>query len=114
MTDSEYQYYFHAGTLQTAYEYLGCHYDRQTKRAVFRVWAPHATSVSVVGDFNYWDRTANYMYRITDGGIFEGIIEGVEEYQMYKYCVRGRNGTETEKADPYAFSTKRGAARRAK
>ncbi len=103
MTDSEYQYYFHAGTLQTAYEYLGCHYDRKTKRAVFRVWAPHATSVSVVGDFNYWDRTANYMFRITDGGIFEGIIDGVEEYQMYKYCVRGRNGTEVEKADPYAF-----------
>ena len=38
-----------------------------------------------------------------DGGIFEGIIDGVEEYQMYKYCVRGRNGTEVEKADPYAF-----------
>ena len=103
MTDSEYQYYFHAGTLQTAYEYLGCHYDRKTKRAVFRVWAPHATSVSVVGDFNYWNRTANYMYRITDDGIYEGIIDGVEEYQMYKYCVRGRNGSETEKADPYAF-----------
>ena len=103
MTDSEYQYYFHAGTLQTAYEYMGCHWDRQTKRAVFRVWAPHAVSVSVIGDFNYWSRTANYMYRITENGIFEGIIEGVEEFQTYKYFVRGRNGAEYEKADPYAF-----------
>lgn len=103
MTDSEYQYYFHSGTLQTAYEYMGCHYDRTTKRAVFRVWAPHAQSVSVIGDFNYWNRTANYMYRITDGGIFEGIIDNVEEFQTYKYCVLGRDGVEREKADPYAF-----------
>lgn len=103
MTDSEYQYYFHSGTLQTAYEYMGCHWDRNTKRAIFRVWAPHAESVSVVGDFNFWNKTANFMFRITDGGIYEGIIDGVEEFQTYKYCVRGRNGTVVEKADPYAF-----------
>lgn len=103
MTDSEFQYYFHAGTLQTAYDYMGCHWDRKTKRAVFRVWAPHADSVSVIGDFNYWNRTANYMYRITENGIYEGIIEGVEEFQTYKYFIRGRNGHEVEKADPYAF-----------
>ena len=69
MTDSEYQYYFHAGTLQTAYEYRVCHYDRETKRATFRVWAPHATSVSVVVAFNYSNRPATSLARITDGGM---------------------------------------------
>ncbi|MBR6789043.1 MAG: 1,4-alpha-glucan branching protein GlgB [Clostridia bacterium] len=103
MTNSEYQYFFHAGTLQTAYEYLGCHYDRKTKRAIFRVWAPHADSVSVIGDFNFWDKTANYMFRITESGIYEGIIDNVEEFQAYKYFIRGRNGHTVEKADPYGF-----------
>ena len=102
MNDKEYQYYFHAGTLHTAYEYMGCQWDRNTKRATFRVWAPHANSVSVIGDFNGWNKTANYMYRITDNGIYEGIIDGVEEFQTYKYFIRSNSG-EFEKADPYAF-----------
>ena len=69
MTDSEYQYYFHAGTLQTAYEYLGCHYDRETKRATFRVWAPHATSVSVVGDFSTNQDYMPYIHNLTENTI---------------------------------------------
>ena len=103
MTDSEYQYFFHAGTLADGYNYFGCHWDRTKKRATFRVWEPHEESVSVVGDFNFWSKDANYMFRITEGGIYEGIINGVEEFQTYKYFIKGRNGTQHEKADPYGF-----------
>ena len=51
-------YLFHQGENSHAYEFFGSHRDNQNGKAgaVFRVWAPHARSVSVVGDFNHWDR----------------------------------------------------------
>ncbi len=103
MTDSEYKYFYHMGTLQDAYNYLGCHWNPETKRAVFRVWAPHAESVSVIGDFNGWNKQANYMFRVSDGGIFEGIIDNVQEYQTYKYFIKSPGGFTAEKADPCGF-----------
>ena len=54
---------------------------------VFRVWAPNALSVSVVGDFNDWNNDANFMYKISDGGVWELFIEGIPEFACYKYCV---------------------------
>ena len=103
MTDSEFKYFYHMGTLEDAYNYLGCHWDPQTKRAIFRVWAPHADSVSVIGDFNGWNKQANYMFRVSDGGIFEGIIDNVQEYQTYKYYIKAAGGFTAEKADPVGF-----------
>ena len=48
-------YLFHRGENSHAYEFFGSH--KKDGKVVFRVWAPHAKSVSVVGDFNHWDRT---------------------------------------------------------
>ncbi len=97
-------YYFHQGTNFHAYDYLGCH-CRTTDGGysyTFRVWAPNALSVEVVGDFNDWKPTAP-MRRITDMGVFEYTL--VSAYSLdganYKYRITGKNGIHL-KADPYA------------
>ena len=46
---------FHSGPAADAYEYLGCHMHEDGEGYVFRVWAPHAQAVCVVGDFNFWN-----------------------------------------------------------
>ncbi len=68
---------------------------------LFRVWAPNAKSVSVVGDFNGWDATADPMHRI-DGGIWEATTVDLPEYSVYKYRVEGYDGVVRMKADPYS------------
>lgn len=97
-------YLFHQGTNYTVYNFMGAHFgEKDGKKGVFfRTWAPKAERVSVVGDFNDWDKTQNVMTRISDGGVFEAFIEGVKEYDAYKFAVC--NGGKTVlKADPYAF-----------
>lgn len=96
---------FLAGDSVRAYEFLGSHFTNWDNRygVVFRVWAPNALSVSVVGDFNDWNRDANYMYRISDSGVWEVFIEGVQEYACYKYCVETPWQERRLKTDPYAF-----------
>ena len=64
----------------------------------FAVWAPNARQVSVVGDFNDWDPAADPLLPVVDSGIWEGIVDGAEVGQHYKYDLDGR-----EKADPLAF-----------
>ena len=78
---------------------FGAHFDGSGK-CIFRVWAPNARSVSVVGDFNGWNETANLMERIY-GGIWQAEIEGLGEYSTYKYCVWGADNTLRWKSDPY-------------
>ncbi len=96
-------YLFHQGTNYNAYDFLGAHFSAQNGKqgVVFRVWAPNAKSVSVVGDFNDWDKTKNVMERISDNGVYELFIAGLKQYDMYKYAVTG--DTTVFKADPYAF-----------
>lgn len=96
---------FLAGDSVSAYEFMGSHYVNWNGRegVVFRVWAPNALSVSVVGDFNNWDKDADYMYRISDSGVWELFIEGVQEYACYKYCVETPWQEKRLKTDPYAF-----------
>ena len=88
-----------------AYEFLGSHFVNWDNRdgVVFRVWAPNALSVSVVGDFNGWNSDANYMYRISESGVWELFIEGVQEFACYKYCVETPWSERRLKTDPYAF-----------
>ena len=66
-------YLFHQGTNYHAYEMLGAHFvESDGKKGVrFAVWAPHAKSISVVGDFNEWDTRVNPMTRGRDGEIWE-------------------------------------------
>ena len=64
---------YYDGDAIRAYDFFGSHVENWDGKqgVVFRVWAPNAKSVSVVGDFNGWDQDANHMYKIDDGGIWE-------------------------------------------
>ena len=97
-------YLFHQGTNYCSYEFLGCHFGVfQGKRgAFFRVFAPNAQSVSVVGDFNEWDITINPMQKIPESGIWELFIEGMKVNRCYKYAVQTKAGI-VYKADPFAY-----------
>jgi 1,4-alpha-glucan branching enzyme len=99
-------YLFHQGTNYHAYEMLGAHFvERDGKKGVrFAVWAPHAKSISVVGNFNEWDTRVNPMTRGRDGEIWEVFIPGVEEGAVYKYAIEPQwGGPRIMKADPYGF-----------
>ena len=96
---------FHHGTNFKTYETMGAHPAVKNRKRgyVFRVWAPHAKSVSVVGDFNKWDKQANPMQKLVDGETFELFIPGLRQFDTYKYCIETRDGRFLYKADPYAF-----------
>ena len=96
-------YLFHQGENAHAYEFFGSHKETVDGKsgAVFRCWAPHARSVSVVGDFNHWDRARHCMQKISDGGIWELFIPGIKQYDTYKYSIEAPDGLIKLKADPY-------------
>ncbi len=96
---------FHEGNITKGYEFFGSHLTEQNgkKGVIFRVWAPQAASVSVVGDFNRWDRTGGYMNKIGDGGIWELFVPGLKVYDAYNYSIESKYGQVRLKADPYGF-----------
>ena len=96
---------FNDGENLRAYEYFGAHKAvRKDKQGVlFRVWAPHALSVSVVGDFNDWNKNSNHMKNRNDDGIWELFIEGIGQLELYKYCIETPWFEKILKSDPYAF-----------
>ncbi len=96
-------YLFHQGRYYCAYEFLGAHPGlcNQKEGVFFRTWAPNAQAVSVVGDFNGWDRFANPCLRITQNGVFEGFVENVPRFASYKFAITA-NGKTVLKGDPYA------------
>ena len=91
------------GTHYEIYKKMGAHKVKKGKKegVYFAVWAPHARSVSVVGDFNEWDMEANPMERGEPLGIYTCFIPDIEEYALYKYCVETYTGEYVFKADPY-------------
>ena len=97
-------YLFHQGTNYCSYDFLGAHFTRKDGKdgVVFRTWAPRAKCVSVVGDFNGWNDAATPMTKISSGGLYEVFVEGLKEYDTYKYAVT-RGSKTVLKADPYAF-----------
>ncbi len=97
-------YLFHQGNNMKAYEYMGAHkVEGEDDLFSFRVWAPHAKSVSVIGDFNAWDEARGEMTKINDAGMWECFLSGVKVYDNYKFLVTAPDGKKTAKADPYAF-----------
>ncbi|MDR1002465.1 MAG: 1,4-alpha-glucan branching protein GlgB [Oscillospiraceae bacterium] len=92
---------FHQGSNVKAYNYLGAH-RKEDGTVVFRVWAPNAVSVSLIGDFNKWDRTKSVMNKISDG-VWECSQSGITEYAIYKYSIETKEGSVLQKIDPYAF-----------
>ncbi len=71
----------------------------------FAVWAPAARSVSVVGDFNFWDGRPHPMRALGGSGIWELFIPGVGDGARYKFEIRTESGEVRLKADPFAFAT---------
>lgn len=100
-------YLFHQGTNYKAYEFLGAHPIVKNRRqgVVFRVWAPHAQQVSVVGDFNDWAPEAAPMKLLTPQGVWEVFVSGVRPFDNYKFCITTGAGQTLYKSDPYAFHT---------
>ncbi len=96
---------FHQGENFKAHEFFGAHAITVNKKRgyVFRVWAPHAKSVSIVGDFNGWNVSSHIMQRLIDGQSFELFIPNLQEYDTYKYCIETYDGRRLFKADPYAL-----------
>ena len=99
---------FMSGAETKAYTYMGAHKTTRgnIRGVVFRLWAPEATRVSVVGEFNSWDALANPMNRLEESGIFELFIPGIEEKTEYSYDVLMRGGSSVRKADPYSVEQK--------
>ena len=98
-------YLFHQGKNAKAYEFLGSHKLANEDKVVFRVWAPHAAAVSVVGDFNGWNTQANPMKKLEDNSVWECTVQGIKQFDNYKYCITAQSGEKRYKADPYGFHT---------
>jgi len=102
-------YLFGQGKNYRIYEKMGAHV--RTVNGVtgvhFAVWAPNALAVSVIGDFNNWQRGANPMQlRHRDLGVWECFAPGVKPGALYKYAIYSRfNNYAVEKTDPYGFAT---------
>ena len=96
------QYLFHRGEYRQAYEYLGAHPTRSS--TIFRIWAPAAKSVAVVGDFNDWTaREEDYCRKLNNVGLWEVEIKKVKKSFLYKYQIETSWGEKILKSDPYAF-----------
>ena len=98
------QYLFGNGTHYELYKKMGAHLVTVdgVKGVYFAVWAPHAKSVSVIGEFNEWNLNADMMQRYDPMGIYTKFVPGAKEGQLYKFCIETQNGVKIDKADPFA------------
>jgi len=99
-------YLFGQGRLERVYEKMGAQVRRieNVTGTNFAVWAPNASSVSVVGDFNRWDPRRHPMRKHIPSGVWELFIPEVQAGEKYKYRVRNWNGQMVDKSDPYGFA----------
>lgn len=104
---------FLTGQSIDAHKYFGAHFVTTTKKVgrkkvvekgvIFRLYAPLASDVSIIGEWNNWNPSINKMDRVDDAGVFELYIPNLLNYNSYKYHFRDCNGNYIDKADPYAF-----------
>ncbi|HSN71616.1 MAG TPA: 1,4-alpha-glucan branching protein GlgB, partial [Steroidobacteraceae bacterium] len=95
---------FREGTHQRLYRHLGAHLARAGDRegTHFAVWAPNASAVAVVGDFNGWSGERHPLAPRWDGsGIWEGFVAGIEAGSLYKFRITAQDGRCFDKADPF-------------
>ena len=105
-TLSEYDLYlYHQGTNYHSYQIFGAHFTEMLgeKGVKFTLWAPHAKAVSVVGNFNDWQREQHPMYKQEDGSIWSIFIANFSEGENYKYAIETTSGEVLLKADPYGY-----------
>lgn len=91
---------FNTGDARKAWLLLGCRYLTEIKMHRFVVWAPNAEAVSLVGDFNGWDTNATPMERC--GTMWVCFVGGLNNGDLYKYCVTQKGGKKVFKSDPFA------------
>lgn len=100
----EQAYLFNQGNDYMAYNFLGSRpFTDETGENgyLFRVWAPKAISISVIGDFNEWVADADSMYKLGDTGIWECKVKGAKQWDRYKYRVIGADSRVYDKIDPF-------------
>ena len=99
-------YLFGQGTHYDIYRKMGAHAATVDgkKGVIFDVWAPHAASVAVIGDFNEWNESEYRMNRVQPEsmGVYELFIPGVKEGALYKFLIYTPDGRKLYKADPFA------------
>ncbi|MBN2796745.1 MAG: 1,4-alpha-glucan branching protein GlgB [Clostridia bacterium] len=98
-------YLFNKGENYKSYNFIGAHFRTRDKvpGVEFTLWAPHAKSVRLVGDFNGWDINADFMLPVEETGFFHLFVPNLEALSLYKYAVESQMGQITLKSDPYAF-----------
>ena len=106
-------YFFHQGTSDSAYRYLGCHLEEKNEKGylyAFRVWAPRAVGVSLVSDFTGWDAGAP-LSRVTDRGVWELLYSSPVSLEgaAYKFRIASEASGVHLKGDPYAFASRGGS-----
>ena len=103
LTEEEEQRFLSGGDTHMD-DYMGAHKKTVggVRGVVFRVWAPNAVRVSIVGGFNHWNGLENPMNRLEDSGIFELFVPGLEDGASYAYEVLIHGGSTMLKADPFA------------
>lgn len=103
--DNTDQYLFNFGTNYQLYKHMGAHLTNlhNIEGTVFRVWAPSARRVSVIGNFNGWDGRIHAMRSLGESGIWELFLPGVLENELYKFEIKTQHGEILEKSDPFQF-----------
>ena len=98
------QYLFGQGKHYEIYRRLGAHLTMKdgTPGVYFAVWAPNARYISVVGNFNHWNRDSHPMKKTGDMGIWEVFIPNLTEGEVYKYCVNNYHGVDVLKGSAKA------------
>ena len=98
-------YGFYTGKIFDAYKYLGAHINRgengKVEEVVFRTFAPSASRISVIGEFNGWTETP--MEKVHDGNFWEMISKEAKPGMMYKYRIYDRAGNCIDHCDPYGY-----------
>ena len=96
---------FQEGTLYNAYAFFGNLQITVLGKSgtYFAVWAPNATELSIVGNFNDWKENKHPLYvRLDKSGIWEGFIPDCNRGEVYKYAINGFHGKKIQKGDPFA------------
>lgn len=110
LCDSTDLYLFNSGALEQPWKLLGANHCLRegTSGVLFAVWAPNASKVALVGDFNHWDGRVDLMHPQGNSGIWAVFMPGMPSGARYKYELHDQSGKLLPlKADPYARQMER-------
>ncbi len=103
--DEKDTYLFNFGTNYELYNHIGAHLAtfNNIDGTIFRVWAPAARRVSILGNFNGWDGRVHAMRSLGKSGVWELFLPGIRENELYKFEIKTEHGEILEKSDPFQF-----------